>query len=48
VGLRETREKLAGDGLEPLRSSPEEFAAFIRREVDTWARVVKTSGVYAD
>ena len=48
VAARETREKLAADGLEPLRSSPGEFAAYIRREVATWARVVKASGVYAN
>lgn len=35
-------------GAEPRGSSPEEFAALIRREVTTWAAVVKASGATAD
>jgi tripartite-type tricarboxylate transporter receptor subunit TctC len=33
-----------GMGLDPLSSTPEEFAAFIKSEVEKWAPVVKASG----
>jgi tripartite-type tricarboxylate transporter receptor subunit TctC len=44
----ETRERFAGDGIEPLKSSPEEFAAFIARDIERWAKVVKATGLHAD
>jgi tripartite-type tricarboxylate transporter receptor subunit TctC len=34
-------------GTEPKSSSPEEFAAFIKREYDTWGKVVKEAGIKA-
>jgi tripartite-type tricarboxylate transporter receptor subunit TctC len=37
--------ELAKQGLEPGPNSPQELAAFIRRESETWARVVKTAGI---
>ncbi len=40
----EVQEKLKGLGLTPVTSTPEEFAAFIRHDIDTWAKVVKASG----
>lgn len=40
----DVREKLANIGLDPLSSTPDEFAAFIRAEVAKWAPVVKASG----
>lgn len=44
----ETRERFAGDGIEPLKSSPAEFAAFLAREIKRWAEVVKATGLHAD
>ncbi len=44
----ETRERFAGDGIEPLKSSPDEFAAFIVRDIERWAKVVKATGLHAD
>ena len=38
------REKLFAMGLDPLSSTPEEFAAFIQAEVAKWGPVVKASG----
>jgi tripartite-type tricarboxylate transporter receptor subunit TctC len=35
-------------GLEPIGNSPEQFDAFIRKEIDKWALVVRTSGAKAD
>jgi tripartite-type tricarboxylate transporter receptor subunit TctC len=34
-------------GTEPKSSTPEEFAAYIKREYDTWGRVVKEAGIKA-
>jgi tripartite-type tricarboxylate transporter receptor subunit TctC len=41
VALRspEMKARLAADGAEPLGTTPAEFAAFIRRELDKWSRV---------
>ncbi|MDP2357910.1 MAG: tripartite tricarboxylate transporter substrate binding protein [Beijerinckiaceae bacterium] len=38
------QQKLSNIGLDPLSSTPDEFAAFIRAEVAKWAPVVKASG----
>lgn len=42
------RERLAGMGIEPLRSTPGEFGDFIKAEVAKWADVVKASGARAE
>ena len=42
------KEKLAAQGAEVRLMSPEEFAGFIRREKDRWAKVVKDAGIKAD
>lgn len=44
LARQDVREKLANIGLDPLSSTPDEFAAFIRAEVAKWAPVVKASG----
>ena len=44
----EVREKLAVQGAEPLGSTPEEYGAYIRRELARWAGVVKATGVTLD
>lgn len=41
----EVREKLAIQGAEPLGSTPDEYGAYIRRELARWASVVKATGV---
>jgi tripartite-type tricarboxylate transporter receptor subunit TctC len=38
-------EKLNRTGNTPLVSSPEEFAAFIRTEIDKWARVIRSENI---
>jgi len=47
VALRakETRDRLAADGAEPLGTTSEEFAAFIRRELDKWTKVAAAAGI---
>jgi len=44
----DTRERFAGDGIEPLKSSPAEFEVFLEREIERWARVVQATGLHAD
>ncbi|MBS0466448.1 MAG: tripartite tricarboxylate transporter substrate binding protein [Proteobacteria bacterium] len=42
------REKLAVQGAEPLGSTPEEYGAYVRKELARWASVVKATGVTLD
>ena len=44
----ELRERLAAMGTEALTSTPEEFAAYIKREIAKWGEVVRKAGVKAD
>lgn len=41
-------DKLAGQGAEPVASTPEEFTAFIRSEIDKWAKLVKAANMRTD
>ena len=44
----EMRERLAALGAEPIGNKPDEFAAFIKSEIQKYAKVVKASGAKAD
>lgn len=37
------RERILAIGIEPMATTPEEFARFIRAEIPKWARVIETS-----
>lgn len=41
----EVRERFAANGLEAASSTPAEFAAFIRAEIQKWAKVVKDANI---
>jgi len=41
----EVGKRLAADGAEPVGSSPEEFAAFIKSESEKWAKVAQAAGI---
>lgn len=45
VKLKEVADRLALEGAEPVGSTPEAFAEFMRRETEKWGRVVKLSGM---
>jgi tripartite-type tricarboxylate transporter receptor subunit TctC len=42
------KERLAGMGTDPLTSTPEEFGAYINREIAKWGDVVRKAGLKAD
>ena len=42
------RERLAGQGAEPIGNTPEEFTAQIQRDIVKWAKVVKSAGIKLD
>jgi tripartite-type tricarboxylate transporter receptor subunit TctC len=44
----EVKERIVGLGMEPSRTTPEEFAAFMKSETAKWAQAVKLAGVKAD
>jgi len=43
--LPDVKERLAADGAEPVGSSPDEFAALIKSEIEKWTRVAKAAGI---
>ncbi len=45
LGAPEVKELLHKQGLEPRPSTPEELAAFMKREYETWGRVVKEAHI---
>jgi tripartite-type tricarboxylate transporter receptor subunit TctC len=37
--------RFAAEGIEALGSTPEEFGAYIKTEIDNWGRVIKAAGI---
>lgn len=44
----DVRERYVALGAEPLTSTPEQYAAFLRKDMQDWAKVVKISGAKLD
>jgi tripartite-type tricarboxylate transporter receptor subunit TctC len=42
------RERLSSQGAEPLSGTPEELAAYLRRELDKYGRIIREAGVTAE
>ena len=45
---KDVREKMASVGADPIGSSPDQFAPFLRAEVDKWRKVIRSSGITID
>lgn len=45
ANLPDVKERLATAGIEPLHSTPEQFAGFIRSETVRYAKVIKNAGI---
>jgi tripartite-type tricarboxylate transporter receptor subunit TctC len=45
VRLPDVAERFQLDGAEPVGSTPKEFAAFLRAEMQKWSKVVKDAGI---
>ncbi|RPI42022.1 MAG: hypothetical protein EHM59_18835 [Betaproteobacteria bacterium] len=48
LGMSDVRERFSADGSEPAPSTPEQFGAFIRDEVQKWGKVVREAKVQVD
>lgn len=46
--MPDVRDKFAVQGIELVSSTPEELAAFIRRDIERWAKVIQVSGAKAE
>jgi tripartite-type tricarboxylate transporter receptor subunit TctC len=46
--LPDVEERLASQGMEPIGNTPAQFAEFVRKENETWSKVVKAAGVKAE
>ncbi|MDB5947573.1 MAG: tripartite tricarboxylate transporter substrate binding protein [Ramlibacter sp.] len=45
VRTQEVSARMAQLGMEPVGSTPEQYNAVIRQEIDKWSRVIRTSGI---
>ena len=48
IAVPEVRKHLQLDGAEPIGSSPQEFRAYLQREIAKWGEVVRRSGAQAN
>jgi tripartite-type tricarboxylate transporter receptor subunit TctC len=46
--IPDVKERILNLGADPVGSTPEEFAAFIKKEIVTWSKVIKEAGITAD
>jgi tripartite-type tricarboxylate transporter receptor subunit TctC len=46
--MPDVMQRLAGDGVEAVGNTPEQFGAYLRAEIAKWGKVVKASGAKAD
>lgn len=46
--MPEVTQRLAGDGVEAVGTTPEQFGSYLRSEIAKWGKIVKASGATAD
>jgi tripartite-type tricarboxylate transporter receptor subunit TctC len=44
----EIKQKLIGAGIDPLQSTPQEMAAYMKSETEKWAKVINTASIKVD
>jgi tripartite-type tricarboxylate transporter receptor subunit TctC len=45
---KDVSERLSGEAAEPVGGTPQQFAAYLKSEIDKWASVIKKAGVRAE
>ena len=48
LSIPEVKERIVSLGADPVGNSPEEFSAFIKRELASWSKVIKEVGITID
>lgn len=48
LGDREVKERFAASGVEPIGTTPEQFAVYMRDEFAKWGKVIRATGVKVD
>jgi tripartite-type tricarboxylate transporter receptor subunit TctC len=48
LALPDARERITGLGFDIIASTPDQFTAQIKAEIEKWGKVIKASGVKAD
>jgi tripartite-type tricarboxylate transporter receptor subunit TctC len=48
LALPDVRERMLGAGLEAVGNTPEEFAAFVKTDLQHWARLIEQTGIRAE
>ena len=46
--LPDVSERFRLDGAEPVGSTPQEFAAFLKAETQKWTKVIRDAGIKAE
>ena len=46
--LPEVKEQLSSEGGEVVGGTPQEFAAYMEREIGKWTKLVKAAGIKAE
>ena len=48
LAMPDIRERIAGQGFDVIASTPEQFAAQIKVEVEKWGKVIRSAGIKVD
>jgi len=48
LGFPEVKARLAGEGLDPVGNTPEQFSAYVKTEMTKWANVIRVAHITAE